>query len=462
MMTLQERYKKNTYRKFANGDDLLSPAGEQPAKDYGKFSSAMAFGTQIASGILDATAKPDPVSGRLSTGTVVGKSMLSGASAGASFGPIGAGIGAVLGAGAGLFTSGKEKKEARRMLAERNMVQQSEDSSRSAALLASNPNLVTGYRNAGYFAVGGTLPGGDDPKPGLQTRQLNQEELNQWNQFLDFVKEKGYEGSEKLNDRNKSLGETLFNEFRKSNKNITIGYDIVPSVQSEMVKIRDKARDFAKRHNQPDYEKIMEGISAVDGWFGSKTSQYRFPSFTYNEIKNGSLVKSENLGLVDGSMTPFGKKVPTTVTGKKIPDGVKIEKLENGYFYEDPQSGDLVQVKMENGGNLAAAFRNMTGGTIRKLASDSAEFSGRSHEDGGIKLHDINAEVEDKESIKGSYVFSDKLGFASAHKKLARAKGIIEKKPVTRERINSMRLLNDKENQLIIAQELVKNQLQIN
>lgn len=457
MTTLLGKYKENRYRKFQLGSDI-TPEQKLPEKDYGKFSNAMVFGTQLASGILDATAKPDPVSGRLSTGTVVGKSALSGASAGASFGPIGAGVGAVLGAGLGLVQSGKEKREAKRMLSERNIVQQNEDNSRSAALLASDPSLLSGYRNSSYFAAGGSLVDGDDPKP-VTPRQLKPEELTQWNQFLDYVKAKGYEGSEELNNRSKALGESLFNDFRKENKNITIGYDIVPHVQTEMTKLRDNARDFAKRHNQAGWEKIMEGISPVDGWFGSKTSQYRFPNMMYNEFRNDSLVKSENIGLVDGSLKS-GKKVPATITGKKIPANAKIEKLEDGYYYEDEQTGDLIKVNMADGGQLPSLHTTyMTGGTTRKLSSDSVEFKGNSHEAGGIKLPELRAEVEGKETGKGSYIFSDRLGFAAAHKKLATAKGIIEGKPVTRERINSMRLLNNKENQLIIAQELVRSQL---
>jgi len=457
MTTLLGKYKDNRYRKFKFGSDA-APEQETPEKDYGKFSNAMVFGTRLASGILDATSKPDPVSGRLSTGAVVGKSALSGASAGASFGPVGAGIGAVLGAGVGLLQSGKEKREAKRMLSERNIVQQTEDNSRSAAMLATNPSLLTGYRNSSYFAAGGNLTGGDEPKT-VTPRQLKPEELTQWNQFLDYVKSRGYEGSEELNNRSKALGESLFNDFRKQNKNITIGYDIVPHVQTEMTKLRDNARDFARRHNQQGWEKIMEGISPVDGWFGSKTSQYRFPNLIYNEVRNDTLVKSENMGLVDGSLKS-GKKVPTTTTGKKVPSNAKIEKLEDGYYYEDEQTGDLVKVDMANGGQLPSLYAtHMTGGTVKKLSSDSVEFKGRSHEAGGIKLPELGAEVEGKETGKGSYIFSDRLGFAAAHKKLATAKGIIEGKPVTRERINSMRLLNNKENQLIIAQELVRSQL---
>jgi hypothetical protein len=55
-------------------------------------------------------------------------------------------------------------------------------------------------------------------------------------------------------------------------------------------------------------------------------------------------------------------------------------------------------------------------------------------------------------------VFSEQLGFAKEAKKLAKAKGRIEEKPSTPERINSLKLLESKENQLKLAQEFIRKQ----
>lgn len=230
-----------------------------------------------------------------------------------------------------------------------------------------------GSDNMLYMAEGGMVDdffapgsgGEDDPK--FKTRSLTPGEMAQWNQYLDFVKTKGYEGSTDLNNRNKNLGESLFNDFKKNTPGVTIGYDIVPSVQAEMVKLRDQSQAFARRRNDPNADKIMANISPVDGWFGSQTSQFRFPSMTYQETRNGEVVANQDLGLLNGGLKPVGITADggqpgaappaaaysgpvNALNGKPVPKGVKIEKMQDGHYYEDPQSGDWVKVKMKTGG----------------------------------------------------------------------------------------------------------------
>ncbi len=66
-------------------------------------------------------------------------------------------------------------------------------------------------------------------------------------------------------------------------------------------------------------------------------------------------------------------------------------------------------------------------------------------------------EVEGGETIKGDYVYSKELGFAQLHRPIMKAKGKIEAKPATRERMNSIKLLNEKEGMLEQAQEFFKS-----
>lgn len=182
-------------------------------------------------------------------------------------------------------------------------------------------------------------------------RRLQPQQMQEWNQFLDFVKTKGYEGSEDLNKRNKNLGQSLFNEFKTANPNVSINYDIVPDVQNEMQLLKGSTQDFFKRKNLPGAETIMEGISPVDGWFGSKTSQFRFPEATLVTKNNGQVVGQSNLGLVDSTLQATG--APSTL--KTLPKGVKIEPLydetgkEYGKGYTDA-SGDIIQ--LQTGGNV--------------------------------------------------------------------------------------------------------------
>jgi hypothetical protein len=98
-------------------------------------------------------------------------------------------------------------------------------------------------------------------------------------------------------------------------------------------------------------------------------------------------------------------------------------------------------------------------GEAKPMSSDTAEFVGPPHEDGGIQLPNVNAEVEGKETSTGDYVFSDRLGFAKLHKKLAKAMGKIESKVMSPERVAAMKFLKGQENNLKMRQEFVKHQM---
>lgn len=98
------------------------------------------------------------------------------------------------------------------------------------------------------------------------------------------------------------------------------------------------------------------------------------------------------------------------------------------------------------------------GGLLKPMSEDSAEVQGPSHEQGGVDLPQFQSEVEGGESIQGDYVFSDRLGFAQMHKKLAKAIGKVEDKPATPERINSLRRMNKQIEDLKAQQEQVRQQ----
>lgn len=119
------------------------------------------------------------------------------------------------------------------------------------------------------------------------------------------------------------------------------------------------------------------------------------------------------------------------------------------------------------GGSLATGYKNMVhqpmeNGNATALNSTAAEFKGPSHEQGGIQLPGMQAEVEGNETTNGDYVYSDRLGFAALHKPIAKAIGKIEKKALTPERITSIKLLKEKENQLKLSQEYTKHMLGLN
>lgn len=210
-------------------------------------------------------------------------------------------------------------------------------------------------------ADGAQLSGGGDPtNPPI--RRLQPTEMQQWNGYLDFVKQKGYEGSKELNAKNKGLGESLFNQYKAANKDVTIDYSIVPSVQNEMQQLRNTTQDFLSRKGLPGADKVMNGVSKVDGWMGSQTSQFRFPEATLVQDVNGKAVHQQSLGLVDSNLQSEKNPIPKTV----LPKGVTPFQDRNGqWMYEDPQTGDLHPYQMKNGGKLKKAMME-NGGIVPK------------------------------------------------------------------------------------------------
>jgi hypothetical protein len=98
------------------------------------------------------------------------------------------------------------------------------------------------------------------------------------------------------------------------------------------------------------------------------------------------------------------------------------------------------------------------GGSLTPLDKDSAVINGPSHEAGGVQLPEQGAEVEGGETMQGDFVFSDRLGFAQEHKKLASAIGRIQQKGVqTPEKVNSIRRMQDRVQQLALSQEYLKH-----
>lgn len=100
------------------------------------------------------------------------------------------------------------------------------------------------------------------------------------------------------------------------------------------------------------------------------------------------------------------------------------------------------------------------GGELKSLSSDSKEVIGPSHEAGGVMV-DAGTEVEGGETIKGDYVFSERLGFAQLHKPVAKAIGRLESKPKTPAVQASLDRLKKKEQSLMLVQEVLKRKMNL-
>jgi hypothetical protein len=113
-------------------------------------------------------------------------------------------------------------------------------------------------------------------------------------------------------------------------------------------------------------------------------------------------------------------------------------------------------------GNKNASYFKL-GGTLKsfngagtQLSSNTVALDGPSHEEGGIDLGDGN-EAEGGETVTnqpdGTYVMTNLLGIANAHKSISKQIGKIEKKTMSPERVNSLKLLRNKEQRLINLQQ---------
>jgi len=166
------------------------------------------------------------------------------------------------------------------------------------------------------------------------------------------------------------------------------------------------------------------------------------------EVGGGPGVAMEKGGLVNAYYAYGGN---TTSTRKK--------KKEDANWFDSGNPEGIAP--MANGGDVkepALAGMPMKGGYAKQLSSTNTEMVGNSHAEGGITVPQLGVELEDNETTNGNYVYSDKLGFADIHRKIARAKGKIEKKPATQERVNSMNRLEAREKMLAEMQEYVKQQ----
>lgn len=95
-------------------------------------------------------------------------------------------------------------------------------------------------------------------------------------------------------------------------------------------------------------------------------------------------------------------------------------------------------------------------GNGKKLNSTTSELVGPSHEQGGVDLGNGN-EAEGGETVTqqrdGTYVMTNLLGIADAHKQISKQIGKMENKAMTPERVNSLKFLRNREQKLINLQQ---------
>jgi hypothetical protein len=201
-----------------------------------------------------------------------------------------------------------------------------------------------------------------------------------------------------------------------------------------------------------------------------------------NQTKNyiGNLVDTDNLTKIANSQSmeefldntfTFGLFGTTAKREKKEYDAKKneqdrqnlIKQLEysNANLRNYDQNGsNLNNVYARYGGTLLPLKKFAIGGNLEELSENNVLVNGRSHEQGGVKFPESGVEMEGGETINNSgpvpFAFSEKLGFADKHRKIAKQMSKVESRPYNSISAATLKHLKGKEEQLKVDQEMLK------
>jgi len=139
---------------------------------------------------------------------------------------------------------------------------------------------------------------------------LTPQQKAQFNSFIDFIEKEGYKGAPILDDKNQKIGQYLFQKYQSLNPNLSISYKDIPRVQQELQDYRTNLVNQWKNNPKliPDAkseDEIMQGLSPVDGWLGSKTTSHKFPIATGTVIAPNGQQTVQNYGT---DIAAFDKK----------------------------------------------------------------------------------------------------------------------------------------------------------
>ena len=419
-MALSDSYYKSRPKKKLWGGGPVT--NEKPTKMSSTVGGVNA-GLGMASTVVDAIDTPNDY-GRTSIGGSALKGAASGAAMGSVIGPWGTVVGGVVGGAVGAISgAGKKKKEAQMINAQNVRLTQKQTAEMSARLSA-DPSLVTGSLAAEYYATGGKL---GDPTP---KTPLTPTDYGNWNNVVKYARTKNFDATALDHDSN--IGYGAIDEYNKANPKAQFDRTRVQDIQQLMSDYRGRAIDrmkaitpyaqkasnfYPSKQYGEDYAGFMGGISKVDNFPGSRTLNWEVPQ---------------------EYMTT---KTPSSTTTNRV--------------------GFAPQTTKATGGPLETSYREKKadGGKLVQQSSDGVEVQGHTHAQGGVQIP--GAEVEGGETIKDDFVYSAQLGFAQKHKPLMVAKGKIEQKPASPERINALRIIEQKEQQLALAQEYFKKKNKI-
>lgn len=151
-----------------------------------------------------------------------------------------------------------------------------------------------------------------DPTKQTPPQPLTNAQKAQWNDFIDYMDKQGYKGASALDNRNMALGQNLLNKYNQMRPDNAIKYEDIPRVQQELHNYRaglvDKwKKGLAQSDEVKKEDDIMPSLSAVDGWLGSKTSSYKFPTAVFTDSQGKQQNFGTNVAAYDAAVSG-GKK----------------------------------------------------------------------------------------------------------------------------------------------------------
>lgn len=324
-------------------------------------------------------------------------------------GPIGAGVGAVVGGAMGYFGNKKAQKAKTQSIHAQGQAEEQMRLQRSGSIIAADPDLKYGNKDASYYAMGGTMKG-TLPQPPRLKKEMPAVQPKQ--RLMPPVAE-------------------------------------VPGRQiSRMAKggITPPAYDLRKL-NKPYAAHVAripaQNLSKMgDGGSGIHIKKSHEGLFTKYKERTGKTT-AEALHSPDPHVRKMANFARNAAGWKKGANGGEVFKTTDP-SYKYPQY-----------------VMGATGGDLKTLSAGNSKVEGRSHADGGVKFPAAGVELEGDETMNGDFVFSKKLGFAQQHEKIARNMAKVEKKPDTVVNRNTMNALQRQTEALKLQQESSKKAMGI-
>jgi hypothetical protein len=396
------------------GSKAWETFGQKGTPGTGLSASAISGGASLAGGLLDAAAPADSY-GVKSNGAAIGGGALKGAATGAALGSVVPGVGTVIGAGVGALVGGvtgllgnksAQKAKAKSIMAQGKAEEQMRQA-RSGSIIAADPDLKYGNRDASYYAIGGTMKG---TLPQLPRTTKPMAPIQPKQRVVPSIAE---------------VPGRQISRFSKGG--ITPpGYDL-----------RKLNKPFAPHVGRIPTQNLSK---MEDGGSGIHIKKSHEGLFTKYKERTGKTTE-EALDSSDPhvrKMAQFAKNAPGWKKGAA--GGEVFKTTDPSYKYPQYVMG-------------------ANGGDVKQLSAGNSKVEGRSHANGGVKFPAAGVELEGDETMNGDFVFSKKLGFAQQHEKVARAVGRTEKKPDTVINRNTLNALQRQTEALKVQQESTKKSM---